>query len=204
MPVRAGDRVLDACAAPGGKTTHLLERYDCRLTALDHDPRRLLSVVSNLERLGLNAETVQGDAASPGLWWDREPYDHILVDAPCSASGVSRRVPDARWLRRRGDLTTLPAQQLRMLEGLWPLLRAGGTLLFVTCSVFRAEGPAVVERFISSRSDARAIPIAEETLRHLDAKPEHGRGGAGVTLLPVAQQERDHDGFYYCLIGKRA
>jgi 16S rRNA (cytosine967-C5)-methyltransferase len=91
-----------------------------------------------------------------------------------------------------------------MLEGLWPLLRAGGTLLFVTCSVFRAEGPAVVERFLSSRSDAQAIPIAEALLRHLDAKPDHDRGVRGVTLLPIAQQERDHDGFYYCLIGKRA
>lgn len=204
MPVRSGESVLDACAAPGGKTTHLLERYDCRLTALDHDARRLRRVQSNLERLGLNAQTLQGDAASPADWWDREPFDHILVDAPCSASGVSRRVPDARWLRRRGDLTTLPVQQLRMLEGLWPLLRPGGTVLFSTCSVFRAEGPAVVERFLSMRPDAQAIPIDVKPLRHLDAHPVQGRNGHGLTLMPIAEQERDHDGFYYCLIGKRA
>ena len=204
MPVRSGDRVLDACAAPGGKATHLLERYDCRLTALDHDLRRLASVAANLERLGLDASIVEGDAARPGGWWDREPFDHILLDAPCSASGVSRRVPDARWLRRRGDLTTLAATQLRLLEGLWPLLRSGGTFLFATCSVFRAEGPAVVERFLASRSDARAVPIPPESLRGLNVHPVSGRHEIGTTLLPIAAQERDHDGFYYCLIGKRA
>lgn len=204
MPVRAGDRVLDACAAPGGKTTHLLERYDCRVTALDHDARRLASVASNLERQGLNASILEGDAAKPAAWWDREPFDHILLDAPCSASGVSRRVPDARWLRRRGDLTTLAATQLRLLEGLWPLLRAGGTLLFATCSVFRAEGPAVVERFFASRSDARAIPIAAEVLPGFDVHPVSARQTIGMTLLPIARQEQDHDGFYYCLIGKHA
>jgi 16S rRNA (cytosine967-C5)-methyltransferase len=204
MPVRSGDRVLDACAAPGSKTTHLLERYDCRVTALDHDARRLASVAANLDRLGLNASIVEGDAAKPGAWWDREPFDHILLDAPCSASGVSRRVPDARWLRRRGDLTTLAATQLRLLEGLWPLLRAGGTVLFATCSIFRAEGPAVVERFLASRSDARAVPIPPEPLRGFDAHPVSGRQVVGMTLLPIAGQEQDHDGFYYCLIGKRA
>jgi 16S rRNA (cytosine967-C5)-methyltransferase len=204
MPVRPGDRVLDACAAPGGKTTHLLERHDCRLVALDQDAARLARVASNLERLGLAAQLVQGDAARPGTWWDREPFEHILVDAPCSASGVSRRVPDARWLRRRGDLTTLAAQQLSMLEGLWPLLRGGGTLLFATCSVFRAEGPAVVERFLASRSDAHVVPIPAQSLGHLDARPASDKLERGITLLPIAGNERDHDGFYYCLIGKRA
>lgn len=204
MPVREGDRVLDACAAPGGKTTHLLERYDCSVTALDHDARRLASVAANLERLGLSASVLRGDAAHPGSWWDGRPFDHILLDAPCSASGVSRRVPDARWLRRRGDLTTLAATQLRLLEGLWPLLRAGGTLLFATCSVFRAEGPAVVERFLASSPDARAVPMPPESLRGLDVHPVGGRQAIGMTLLPIAVQDRDHDGFYYCLIGKRA
>ena len=204
VPVREGDRVLDACAAPGGKTTHLLERYDCDVTALDLDDARLAAVSASLERLSLKARVIQGDASRPDLWWDGLPFDHILVDAPCSASGISRRVPDARWLRRRGDLATLSAAQLRILQGLWPLLRPGGTLLYVTCSIFRAEGPEVVQRFLQSAADGQVGPISGDRLAGLDAEPVGPHADLGIMLRCASQSDRDHDGFYYCLIGKHA
>jgi 16S rRNA (cytosine967-C5)-methyltransferase len=204
MPVQSGDRVLDACSAPGGKSTHLLERYDCSVMALDRSARRLASVRDNLQRTRLTAEVRAGDASDPGSWWDGTPFDHVLIDAPCSASGVSRRVPDARWLRRAEDLPVMAAAQRRMLQALWPTVRPGGTVLFVTCSVFRIEGPQVIEDFLAVQSDAYEQPIALDSVPHLKLQAECDRTGPGVFLLPIAQADRDHDGFYYCLIGKRA
>ncbi len=196
LDVRDGQRVLDACAAPGGKTTHLLELADCDLTALDADPVRLDRVHENLARLGLRARVVAGDAGRPGDWWDGKRFDRILLDAPCSASGIVRRHPEIRWLRRRSDLATLSRQQSEMLARLWPLLEPSGKLLYATCSVFRAEGEKVVERFCAGHPDAERLAvhwrwIGDEEDSVLDQ------------LLPRSGNTRDHDGFFYASISKR-
>ncbi|MET0335661.1 MAG: 16S rRNA (cytosine(967)-C(5))-methyltransferase RsmB, partial [Rhizobacter sp.] len=135
-----GARVLDACAAPGGKTAHLLELADLDVLALDADPARLERVHDTLARLKLNARSVAADARTPADWWDGQPFDAILLDAPCSASGIVRRHPDVRWLRRDSDIPALARIQAELLDALWPLLKPGGRLLYCTCSVFKAEG----------------------------------------------------------------
>lgn len=191
-----GMRVLDACAAPGGKSAHLLERNDLALHALDIDAARLERVASNLDRLELAADRlIEGDARAPDTWWDGEPYDRILVDAPCTASGVVRRHPDIRWLRRDTDIAALAAQQTQILDRLWPLLRPGGKLLYATCSVFHGENEGVIERLLLDRPDARRRAIA--------ATVGHGAPAETVDqLLPTADSARDHDGFFYALIDK--
>lgn len=196
LGVQPGERVLDACAAPGGKTAHLLELTDCRLTALDSDAGRLARVRENLARLGGQAEICHGDAADPQGWWDGRRFHRILLDAPCSASGIARRHPDVRWLRRRSDLATMARRQSEMLAALWGLLEPGGTLLFATCSVFRAEGEQVVTRFCAATRDAARQPLVWQW--HGDA--QHHRIGH---LLPHSSANRDHDGFFYALIQKR-
>jgi 16S rRNA (cytosine967-C5)-methyltransferase len=177
-------RVLDACAAPGGKASHILELARVRLLALDCDERRLRRVQENLDRLGLAAEVVTGDAAQPGRWWDGAPFDRILADVPCSASGVVRRHPDVKWLRRPADLAGFAAHQAALLDALWHTLRRGGKLLYATCSVFREENQDQADRFLSRHQDARRLPVA--------ALPDDGM------LLP----NRDHDGFFYALFEK--
>jgi 16S rRNA (cytosine967-C5)-methyltransferase len=144
----AKSRVLDACAAPGGKTAHLLELQDLDLLALDVDSERLTKVAQTLERQGLRATLRVGDAAQPSTWWDGRPFDAILLDAPCSASGIVRRHPDIRWLRRPTDITTLARTQARLLDALWPLLAPGGRLIYATCSLFRAEGTEQIDAFL--------------------------------------------------------
>ena len=191
-----GERVLDACAAPGGKTAHLLERADCRLTALDSDATRLDRVRETLVRIGREAEVRAGDAADPSGWWDGRPYRRILLDAPCTASGIVRRHPDVRWLRRRSDLATMARRQSEMLAALWGLLEPGGTLLFVTCSVFRAEGEQVIERFCAAQGDATRLPVL---WRWQDETREHRISH----LLPQSTPHRDHDGFFYASLLKR-
>ena len=181
-----GMRVLDACAAPGGKTAHLLESADIRLTALDADPARLDDARRNLDRLGLQATCTAADARRVQEWWDGEPFQRILLDAPCSASGIVRRHPDARWLRRPGDIASFAVTQRALLDALWQVLEPGGTLLYVTCSVFRGENAEVVDGFLSGREDARRLPAT-------------GLPSADGRLLPDAS----HDGFYYALLGKR-
>ena len=146
--LQPGDRVLDACAAPGGKTAHLLEWGDLDLLALELDPQRLARVHDTLQRLGLKAQVRQADAGQPQTWWDGQPFDAILLDAPCTASGIVRRHPDVRWLRRPDDVPRLAAEQQRLLQALWPVLRPGGYLLYCTCSVFKAEGQGQVESFL--------------------------------------------------------
>lgn len=182
---RDGERVLDACAAPGGKTAHMLERADLRVTALDIDPTRLARVRDNLDRLGLSADVVCGDAARPRQWWDGVPYDRILADVPCSASGVVRRHPDIKWLRRDDDIAGFAARQAALLEALWPLLAPGGTMLYATCSVFEEENGARIAAFCNRHPDVERLPL-------------HGR--MDLQLLPNAE----HDGFYYALLRKHA
>ena len=187
-------RILDACAAPGGKTAHILELVEAQVTALDIDPARCERINDTLRRVGLQARVVAGDAAQPAGWWDGEPFDAILLDAPCTASGIVRRHPDVRWLRRESDIAQLAALQARLLAVLWPLLAPGGNLLYCTCSVFRAEGEAQVQTF-----------LAHNTAAVLRAAPGHlvPQSGAKADAVPD-NLEGDHDGFYYALLGKRA
>jgi 16S rRNA (cytosine967-C5)-methyltransferase len=170
LPV--GARVLDACAAPGGKTAHLLELAELDLLALDADAHRLTRVADTLVRLGLRAELKAADARDTAAWWDGRPFDAILLDAPCTASGIVRRHPDARWLRRPGDVAELARTQAGLLEALWPLLRPGGRLVYATCSVFRAEGQAQIDAFsqrtkgVNSRAaPGHLLPLADNQAR---------------------------------------
>jgi len=191
----AGARVLDACAAPGGKTAHLLELADLDVTALDADPARLERVADTLGRLDLRAQLVAADAGDPAAWWDGRPYDAILLDAPCTASGIVRRHPDVRWLRRPGDVAALAATQARLLDALWPLLRPAGRLLYCTCSVFKDEGERQIDAFLQRHSDARQS-AAPASPGHL--LPLADNGSDGPLHAPGAQA----DGFYYALIDK--
>jgi len=200
LDVAPGHRVLDACAAPGGKTAHLLELADVDLLAIDVDAARCQRISQTLARLHLPAgagrvEVRAADAARPQTWWDGRPFDRILLDAPCSASGIVRRHPDARWLRRRGDIATLVQQQARMLEALWPLLGPNGKLLYVTCSVFPEEGEAVVQRFIGARTDCVREPL---TWRWADGVCE-----PVAQLFPQSGAMREHDGFFYACLTRR-
>ncbi len=194
---REGARVLDACAAPGGKTAQWLEQspVPLRLLALDRDAARLQRVDDSLARLHLAARTLAADAADPAAWWDGEPFDAILLDAPCSASGIVRRHPDVRWLRRAADLPALAATQARLLDVLWPLLAPGGQLLFCTCSVFKAEGMHQIDAFLQRQPTAQRLPGAGSPghLLPLADNPGVVTGGAGAL----------HDGFFHCLLTRR-
>jgi len=188
------DRVLDACAAPGGKTAHLLEHADVDLLALDADAVRARRIDDTLQRLGLQARVQAADAADVDSWWDGQPFDAILLDAPCTASGIVRRHPDVRWLRRESDVPALAAQQRRLLGALWPLLRPGGRLLYATCSVFKAEGEDQVQAFLARHTDARRHPGAGHLL------PGAGRPPGQFNDNPPG----GHDGFFYARIDKPA
>ena len=193
LDVRDGMRVLDACAAPGGKTTHLAELAALDLTAVDIDGKRLERVGENLARLKLQAQLVAHDAGEPGRWWDGKPFDRILADVPCSASGVVRRHPDIKWLRRESDLAGFVAQQQRLLDALWAMLASGGMLLYATCSVFRVENEDQIEAFLARHDDAVALSLflpVDEAL--------------GGQLLPAAGgAEHNHDGFFYARLHKK-
>ncbi len=192
LEVGDGQRVLDACAAPGGKSAHLLERADVDLVALDNDPARLPRVRENLARLGLAATIVAGDALAPAAWLDGRPFQRILIDAPCSASGIVRRQPDIKLHRRAADIAPLARTQRAIVDALWPLLEPGGRLLYATCSVLRAENEAVLAGFLADHDDARALP--------LPAQCGHA-AGVGRQNLPG---EGGMDGFYYALLEKNA
>ena len=189
LDVENGMRVLDACAAPGGKTAHILESAKVELLALDNDSARLARIGSNLERLGLEASLVCGDAADPLGWWDGKPYARILADVPCSASGVVRRHPDIKWLRRERDIPAFAERQRDILDALWRLLGTNGKLLYVTCSVFREENEAQIERFLEGHGDARRLILREP---HTNAHMLAGQ------ILP----DDNHDGFFYALLQK--
>ncbi|GAB2488901.1 16S rRNA (cytosine(967)-C(5))-methyltransferase RsmB [Arenimonas alkanexedens] len=192
------ERVLDACAAPGGKTAQIAERLFAgsgELTALDIESRRLERVVETLQRQGLASDRVHvatADAAAVDTWWDGRPFDAILLDAPCSATGIIRRQPDIKWHRRADDIPALVAQQARLLEALWPLLRPGGRLLYATCSVLRDENAHQIDGFLAAHPEAEAVA--------LDAR--FGRtSGVGRQRLPG---EDGMDGFFYALFRRTA
>ena len=195
LPPGIKPKILDACAAPGGKAAHILERIDCDLVALDIDARRCERMAGNLQRLGLHADIRIGDASRPGRW--RQPgemFDGILLDAPCTASGIVRRHPDVRWLRRANDIAQLVEIQKRLLESLWPLLKPGGSMLYATCSVFLAEGEQQAAAFAARHADA----VRREAPGHL--LPQHGSGGAPM----LGNNGDEHDGFFYALFEKRS
>ncbi len=190
LDAQPGERVLDACAAPGGKTGHILERIapdapPVMLSALDIDATRLTRVQENLDRLHLAANLIEGDAAHPEAWWDGQLFDRILADVPCSASGVVRRNPDIKWLRRPDDIAQFAGQQAVMMDRLWPLLAPGGSLLYATCSIFNAENDGQVHAFLMRHAeDAERCPLPEPL--------------SDGSLLPDAE----HDGFFYALLRK--
>jgi 16S rRNA (cytosine967-C5)-methyltransferase len=188
-------RVLDACAAPGGKSAHLLELAEIDLLALDQDATRLMRVDETLERLHLSATTRAADASRPEDWWDGRPFDAILLDAPCTASGIVRRHPDVRWLRRNDDVLTLSSTQARLLDALWPTLAPGGAMLYCTCSVFKAEGADQIDAFLQRRPDAHAVchPASPGHLLPLSHNHLAGVDGGGAAL---------NDGFFYALLLK--
>jgi 16S rRNA (cytosine967-C5)-methyltransferase len=179
-----GQRVLDACAAPGGKSAHILELARVELSAVDVDAARAARIVPGLQRLGLDARVIVGNSARPEAWWDGKAYDRILADVPCSASGIVRRHPDVKWLRRAADLAAFADRQLALLRALWRLLAPGGKLLYATCSVFPQENERVVDAFVAGERTARRGEKAD---------------GAAAQWLPDAE----HDGFFYELIEKR-
>lgn len=185
LQLQAGQRVLDACAAPGGKSAHILESANVDLMALDVDAARCAGIVRDQERLGLVAQVRAADCTALDTWWDGAAFERILADVPCSASGVARRHPDMKWLRREADIAAFAARQARILDSLWRTLAPGGKLLYVTCSVFTQENDAVVDAFAARTPGARRAALP---------------GGACAQLLP----DPDHDGFFFALLEKPA
>lgn len=186
LAISDGMRVLDACAAPGGKSTHLLELADIELTILDNNAARLRRVTENLARLKLSArKMICGDACHPKQWWDGQLFDRIMVDAPCSASGVVSRHPDIKWRRQPGDIARFAQTQLTILEGMWPLLKPGARLLYITCSIFQEENDWLVKKFLLNHPEAKPLPVTHPQLNSRQ-------------LLPNDR----HDGFFYALLQK--
>lgn len=193
LDAQAGDLVLDACAAPGGKTAHILERQPAikQLVAVDMDGERLKRVQQNLDRIGLQATVIEADAAQPDSWWQEANFDRILLDAPCSATGVIRRHPDIKWLRRPEDIAKLAQLQAQILDALWHKLAPGGTLLYATCSILPDENSEQITAFLQRTPNARHVPLhSTDTLEQ-----------PGWQLLPAPEQG---DGFYYAKLSKLA
>ena len=188
-------RLLDACAAPGGKTGHLLEYApQAHVLALDVDPQRCERIQDNLDRLQVKAQVLAADAAKPDTWWDGQAFDGILLDAPCTASGIGRRHPDVRWLRRESDVPQLAAIQSQLLKALWPLVKPGGRLLYCTCSIFKAEGESQIQTFVQHNTDALILPSPGHlTPSNVNSDPSLRDNQMG-----------EHDGFYYALLEKRS
>ena len=196
LQLESGQRVLDVCAAPGGKTGHILETANVDLVAVDIEAGRLEKVQQNLQRLGRTAQLIAGDATEPETWWDGKTFDRILLDAPCSATGVIRRHPDIKVLRRATDITALVELQAQILDAVWLLLKPGGMLLYATCSVLPRENNEQIDAFIGRCPDAASasIPIS------IDADWGHA-SGAGRQILPG---ENGMDGFYYACLKKQS
>ncbi|HKO87059.1 MAG TPA: 16S rRNA (cytosine(967)-C(5))-methyltransferase RsmB [Burkholderiales bacterium] len=186
LDAQPGMRVLDACAAPGGKTAHILEQADVDMLALDRDERRAGRIHTNMERLGLSAAVRVADAGAVPSWWDGISFDRVLLDAPCTASGVVRRHPDIKWLRQVEDISRFAAQQKRLLDALWQVVAPSGKLLYVTCSVFPQENAMQIDAFLARHENARRLPLPA-------FMPAEGQ------LLPDAR----HDGFFYALLQKQ-
>ena len=188
-------RLLDACAAPGGKTGHLLAfDPEAQVLALDVDPVRCEKIQQNLDRLKLNAQIIAADAVNTFDWWDGQSFDGILLDAPCTASGIGRRHPDVRWLRRDTDVAQLAAIQAKLLKALWPLVKPGGRLLYCTCSVFKAEGESQIQTFVQHTTDALILP-----------SPGHLTPSSATSDTSLRDNDMgEHDGFYYALLEKRS
>ena len=192
LDVKDGQRILDACCAPGGKTCHILELApEADVTALDKEPKRLLRVHDNLARLGLHANVIAADAAEPNSWWQGQLFDRILLDVPCSATGVIRRHPDIRWLRKLPDIAALAELQQRILQQCWPLLAPGGTLLYATCSILPTENQQQITQFLQQHPDASLRPLPQQV----------DDAATGWQILPG---EHDMDGFYYACLTKAA
>lgn len=181
LELQAGQRVLDACAAPGGKAAHILETADVELVALDSDAARSTRIGAGFTRLGLHGEVRTADAGDVSAWFDGRTFDRVLLDAPCTASGVVRRHPDIKWLRRADDVARFARQQSRLLDALWQVLAPGGRMLYVTCSVFREENADRIDAFLARHADAAVVPLA-----------------GGAQLLP----DEEHDGFFHALLAK--
>ncbi|WP_244814803.1 16S rRNA (cytosine(967)-C(5))-methyltransferase RsmB [Caballeronia sp. Lep1P3] len=212
LNLRDGMRVLDACAAPGGKTGHILELADVELVALESDADRAGRIAQNLERLKLQAHIRIGDAGDPSQWFDGAPFDRILADVPCSASGIVRRHPDIRWLRRSSDIAALVAEQRRILAALWPLVAPGGELLYVTCSIFPEEGEDQARWFGASHEDAVRLDAPGQLLptaaRASAGAVENSPDGTNVERSASGEDGKtepfaDHDGFFYARFQKR-
>ncbi|QDF68390.1 16S rRNA (cytosine(967)-C(5))-methyltransferase RsmB [Shewanella sp. SNU WT4] len=185
-----GELILDACAAPGGKSCHILEQADCQLVAVDFDENRLQRVKENMQRLQFTAEIIHGDAANIDSWWQGNKFDRILLDAPCSATGVIRRHPDIKWLRKSQDIEELAELQRQILDHCWQWLQPGGQLLYATCSILPQENALQIQAFLERTKDATLVPIAQQ------APAE-----TGWQILPGTQAM---DGFYYALLHKSA
>jgi 16S rRNA (cytosine967-C5)-methyltransferase len=190
LDCQENDHVLDCCTAPGGKTCHILELFPTikSMTAIDIEEKRLLRVKENLTRLNLQAKVIAADASKPELWWDNQQYDRILLDAPCSGTGVIRRHPDIKWLRKSTDIEALTLLQQQILKNIWSLLKPGGTLLYVTCSILPEENCEQIQQFISENSDVELITI------------ENTQQKIGWQILP---NEQSMDGFYYAKLKKK-
>ena len=185
-----GQRILDACCAPGGKTCNILELAPAAdVTALDKEPKRLTRVHDNLARLGLTAKVIAADAAEPSTWWQGQLFDRILLDVPCSATGVIRRHPDIRWLRKKADIAPLVEIQQRILQQCWELLAPGGILLYATCSVLPAENSEQIAQFLANNADASLQPLPQQSAEQ----------PYGWQILPA---EQDMDGFFYARLLK--
>ncbi len=192
LDAQANMRVLDACAAPGGKTGHILELADVKLTAIDREETRIARIESNMQRLNLQATLKVGDAAKPDSWWDGKLYDRILADVPCTASGIVRRHVDIKWLRREADIASFTQQQTEILQSLWHLLSKGGKLLYVTCSIFFEENQQQIDHFIQKNADATQLPILLTNSSREKINISDGQ------LNP----SNIHDGFFYALLQK--
>ena len=190
LDLQNGQRVLDACCAPGGKTGQILELADVDLIAVDNDETRIARTQSNIERLKLKATLLVGDAGKSSEWWDGKSFDRILADVPCTASGIVRRHVDIKWLRREADIASFTKQQAQILPSLWQLLAKGGKLLYVTCSVFQEENQRQIDNFLKTHKDAEQLPLDT---------PLAGLSLNNGQLQPTAQ----HDGLFYALLQKR-
>lgn len=203
LGVAPGMRVLDACAAPGGKTAHLLELGDCAVDAVERDPERARRIDANLQRLALagpQARVLVADARNPARFWDGRPYDRILLDAPCTASGIVRRHPDIVWLRRPGDVAKLATQQAKLLDALWPLLARTGRLLYAVCSIFPEEGREQSSSFVERHPDARIVPLRQGEPGGWQLLPRSAQ--AAPMEFDYSKQPVFQDGFFYALLEK--